>query len=583
MNNIDSSDEMQEQAHFPAGDVRSEMNLVAQNYMRVAGLALAIYYGLRSIAYMTRFPADVGPLLATGAVAATVFGLFIFLTLRRRVFGPSETTVATLLLGLFVIFNVFWNMYLTGNKNQFFSAGLAIIVFGIVTTQWRIWLALVAVCLGCYLYALPHMDVILIDVLSVPLACTLLSAAAFFTRAPAIQKRVELQLQLEGRAENLEVTNKAKDRFLANMTHDLRTPMTGVVGMMDLLRETPLTKEQSDLLSMAKKSAGYLLAIINDVLDYSKLGSGKFELKPEPMDAAAVTRDMAEMIRSQALAKSLSLTVHLPEQKIVPVVGDSVRVGQILFNLLGNAVKFTERGEIGLSLTCWDGPGGHYLEWVVSDTGEGIPASKINRLFQRFEQLDQSATRNQAGTGLGLSIIKELTTLMGGDVQVSSEVGKGSRFTVAIPFERADPAEVAARQTQKEVTLPTVGADGRAPRILVAEDNLINRVVIQKVLAKQDWSADFVENGEAAVEAVLGSAEPYDLILMDIQMPVMDGVSATKAILAKTKSPPPIVALTANTMKEDVTTYLQAGMAAHIGKPIDTREMMATIAKVLAP
>ncbi len=565
--------------HFTAEAVQSEMNAVAQNYLLMAALGVATFYLLRGIGYLVKFSPDLAPILGGSAlVTSAICGTIAWVCWRNRQ-TRSWVDFLTLAVGLLLIFNIFLNMYMTGNKNQLFSAGLATIVFGIMTSQMRVWVALLVVCTASFLAALPHLPVVGIDALSVLAACTIISIAAFFTRAPAIRKRVELQLQLEDKADSLEGALKAKDRFLANMSHELRTPMTGVLGMMDLLRGTELNSEQDQLLKTAKTSAGYLLAIINDILDYSKLESGKFELNVAPMDALAMTRDVAGMLRSQAEAKGLSVTVHTPDVADIWVVGDSVRLGQILFNLLGNAIKFTEKGGADIYLEVSKATGGRHLTWRVCDTGAGIPEDRIDTLFERFERLGNDETRAQTGAGLGLAIIKELVALMDGDIKVKSTPGEGSEFRVSLTLPKSKKVLREASVTSAAERVASLGH----LKVLVAEDNLVNQMLIRKLMTGKGWDVTVVENGEAAVAAATADGAAFDLILMDVRMPVMDGPTATKIIKDMLKAPPPIIALTANTLIHDVESYLAAGMDAHVGKPIMVDELMETIQGLLKP
>jgi len=565
--------------HYTAEAVQSEMNVVAQNYLRMSALGVAIFYLLRGIGYLVKFSPGLAPVLGGSAlVTSAICGTIAWLCWRSRQ-ASSWVDLQTLIVGLLLIFNIFLNMYMTGNKNQLFSAGLAVIVFGIMTSQMRVWAALLVACTGSFLAALPHLPVVGIDALSVLAACLIISVAAFFTRAPAIRKRVELQLQLEDKAESLEGALEAKDRFLANMSHELRTPMTGVLGMMDLLRGTELNSEQDQLLKTAKTSAGYLLAIINDILDYSKLESGKFELNVAPMDALAMTRDVAGMLRSQAEAKGLSVTVHTSDVPDIWVVGDSVRLGQILFNLLGNAIEFTDKGGADIYLEASEAGDALQLTWRVCDTGAGIPADRIETLFERFERLGNDTTRAQTGAGLGLAIIKELVALMDGDIKVKSTPGEGSEFRVFLTLPKSKKVLREASVTSAAESVASLGH----LKVLVAEDNLVNQMLIRKLMNGKGWDVTVVENGEAAVAAATADGAAFDLVLMDVRMPVMDGPTATKIIKETLSSPPPIIALTANTLIKDVESYLASGMDAHVGKPIIVDELMETIQVLLKP
>lgn len=557
--------------------VRQEMKQISQRYLCAVAAVFGGYYFLRTLGFVFVNPGgDVGLFLgAPTAVAALVGGLVFYLSKSREL--PRMMIEASFfVICLFLLFNTGWAYYYQFSPGLMTNLAFAMVAVGLGTVSFWNWLAqIMAILIG---YQVMSSQLGLID--DEPFVFYLvsgvaLSLLAYLARMWVIRDRVRLEVELMDKAGKLEAANKAKDRFLANMTHDLRTPMTGVLGMMDLLRETRLDKEQVELLNTAKTSAGYLMAIINDILDYSKLESGKFELKPAPMDAVAITRDVTEMLRSQAVAKKIELDLDLPKKDCVAVQGDGVRVGQVLFNLIGNAIKFTEKGGVTIKMRCHES----FIEWSIRDTGAGIPQDRISKLFDRFEQLDASSTRQQqAGTGLGLAIIKELLVLMGGEVRVESRVGEGTEFAFTIPFKGVDPAML-----QKQPELAVERKSLNMPlRILVVEDNKVNQALIGKLLTNQGWQFQIAENGEAAVASVTKSDESFDLVLMDVQMPVMDGMTATRIIRDKMVSPPPIIALTANTMKDDVERYLAAGMQAHIGKPIDLEILRSTIQQVLA-
>ncbi len=557
-----------------------ELNKISQRYLGAMAIVLSVFYGLRGLAFLID-PRGGDPVaLAVPAFAATIFGIIVFRKAGEQSLKRPVVEALFFIICLILIYNT-GSAYAHGfNKEITPNMSFVLIAVGLGTISVWSWLAqaaLVVICYGVVLATIGPPD-------DKPFMFYLLSGGAlsflaFKARLSVIRDRMDLEVELIDKAHKLEAANKAKDRFMANMTHDLRTPMTGVLGMMDLLRDTRLTREQARLLDTAKTSAGYLLAIINDILDYSKLESGKFELKPAPLDAVAITRDVVEMLRAQAQAKNISLTVNLPEDGPVVVMGDGVRIGQVLFNLVGNAIKFTEKGGVTVTMQLREHHGKLSIEWSVADTGAGIPQDRIAKLFDRFEQLDTSSTRQQQqGTGLGLAIIRELLSLMGGYVEVSSEVGEGTEFSFTIPLERlsADQLVTATAVSEPEAVLSL------PLRILVAEDNKVNQTLITRLLEKEGWEVQIAENGETAVAAATKTDQPYDLILMDVQMPVMDGLTATRIIKEKMVNPPPVIALTANTMKEDVVRYLGAGMDAHVGKPINMTQLKAAIAQVVS-
>ncbi len=557
-----------------------ELNKISQRYLSAMAMILCIFYGIRGSAFLVTTKEVDSVALAIPAFISAIYGLVVSQQSKKLEMTRPVVEAHFLIICLILIFNTGW-AYIQGFNSEITpNMSFVLMAVGLGSISIWNWLAQGTLVVLAYVAVLatigPPDDKPFFFYLLTGAALSLL---AFKARLSVIRDRMDLEVELIDKAHKLEAANKAKDRFMANMTHDLRTPMTGVLGMMDLLRDTKLTREQARLLDTAKTSAGYLLAIINDILDYSKLESGKFELKPAPLDAVAITRDVVEMLRAQAQAKKISMAVNLPEDGPVVVMGDGVRIGQVLFNLVGNAIKFTEKGGVTVTMRLHESHGKLAIEWTVADTGAGIPQDRIAKLFDRFEQLDTSSTRQQQqGTGLGLAIIRELLSLMGGHVEVSSEVGEGTEFSFTIPLERlsADQLVTAPVVSEPEalLSLPL--------RILVAEDNKVNQTLILRLLKKEGWDVQIAENGETAVAAATKTEQPYDLILMDVQMPVMDGLTATRIIKEKMVNPPPVIALTANTMKEDVVRYLGAGMDAHVGKPINMTELKAAIAQVLA-
>ena len=368
-----------------------------------------------------------------------------------------------------------------------------------------------------------------------------------------------------------ERANQAKSEFLAMMSHEIRTPMNGIVGMGTLLADTPLSEGQSEYVEAIQFSATSLLTIINDILDFSKVEAGKLALEKADFKLRELVRNSVSVVSAPARAKHLEIVVAIAEETPDLLVGDPVRLRQILLNLLSNSVKFTERGSVRVSISATATPEAEgapecvLLRASVSDTGIGIPVETQKRLFQSFSQAETSTTRRYGGTGLGLAISKRLVQLMGGDVGFESSPAKGSTFwftakmdlgTEALPAETkpADPGQPLAQ---------TYGT------ILVVEDNRINQTVLSHQLRNLGYAVEVAENGAEAVEKVRTSR--YDLIFMDVQMPVMDGLQATQEIrsLGEISGSTPIVAVTANAFQSEREKCFAFGMDGYLTKPVD--------------
>jgi signal transduction histidine kinase/ActR/RegA family two-component response regulator len=368
--------------------------------------------------------------------------------------------------------------------------------------------------------------------------------------------------------EAAEASERAKHQFLANMSHEIRTPMNAIKGMTDILIRREPKKEQKEYLDGIKQSSDSLLVIINDILDLSKIEAGKIELEKEPFSINELVNNVHLMMQFKAEEKGLELNKNLPDQNL-QVIGDATRLRQILVNLIGNAIKFTEKGVVTTHVKLQE----NEVHFTVSDTGVGIGADRLDKIFESFEQAYSDTTRKFGGTGLGLSISKKLVELQGGRIWVESEKGKGSQFHFTIPGEVAEKQKSLSQPVVVESTPNTLL---KGIRILLVEDNTFNAIVAEEELedAIEGVVVDVAENGAIAVEKVRSGA--YDLILMDVQMPVMNGYEATEKIRAMTngKSGIPIIAMTANVMREEVELCYQAGMNDFIGKPFETNTLI---------
>ncbi len=391
----------------------------------------------------------------------------------------------------------------------------------------------------------------------------------------------ELAANLRLARRDAEAASDAKSVFLANMSHEIRTPFHGLMGMLSLLRETGLNPRQIDYLRTATESADHLLAILNDILDMSQLESGRMTLAPAPVDLRALLRDVEALMRPQATAKQLAL--HIDADPAVPerVLADATRVKQIIFNLLSNAIKFCERGAVVLDLRLGEaGNGSSALEFVVSDTGVGMDAATLAGLFNRFSQGDSSRSRRHGGTGLGLEISRTLARLMGGDITARSTEGEGSAFTFRMPLQQVTPAPASRRPQAADMVPPR-----RPLQVLVAEDHPVNRQYMAALLENMGHQAHFTANGQEAVDAVRrrhGGA-PFDIVLMDLHMPVLDGTGATRAIRAlpdPAAATVPIVALTADAFAETRDRCLVAGMNDFLTKPVSPQKLSASLRRL---
>lgn len=400
-----------------------------------------------------------------------------------------------------------------------------------------------------------------------------------------LESKVERRtLELKEQNEKLSIANQlaqqsrlAKDQFLATMSHEIRTPLNAIIGFQQLLKETPLNAEQKEYVESIDFAGKNLLIIINDILDLSKIEAGKFEINQESLNVEQAIKSVVDLVEFNAKEKHLQLVFNHDTNIPANVIGDTARFNQILLNLVGNAVKFTEAGTVTITSKLISRKEDIVLcEFSVEDTGIGIPAEKQSLVFERFTQASADTTRKYGGTGLGLTIVKQLLKLQGGNISLKSEVGKGTTFTFYIPFGNAN--RIIDSVSSQNNTQQMDARQDRKLKILLAEDTPLNQLLVRKIIQKWNYEMDVANNGREVL--TLLDKNTYDIVLMDIQMPEMDGYTATQAIRNMShpdKKNIPIIALTAHATNEEAQKCLHMGMNAYVTKPFNPELLLKTI------
>ncbi|HZP44550.1 MAG TPA: ATP-binding protein [Candidatus Binataceae bacterium] len=414
------------------------------------------------------------------------------------------------------------------------------------------------------------------------------------TVARDIAEMRRIEAELTAARDAAEAASRAKSEFLSSMSHEIRTPMNAIMGMVELLAETPLNSEQRRYVGLMRSNGAALLALINDALDLARIERGLLDLESAEFDLVKVVDSVVETLGLRAAEKGLRLGAAVAPEVAAERIGDALRLRQILINLVGNAIKFTERGEVTVQVLPHEGD---LLHFAVRDTGIGIPADRLEDVFRSFTQADSSTARRYGGSGLGLAIVTRLVELMGGRVWVESQVGVGStfHFSVRLPsVEQRSEATLPAPSTaatpqptplDAAAVAEAALAAGRPLSVLVVDDSVDNRFLLKALLKRFPFSITEAENGSEAV--AMARLSHFDVILMDMRMPVMDGIAATRAIREwETRArlaPTPIIALTASALHEDVAECLAAGCDVHVSKPISKRTLYEAMARATSP
>lgn len=383
----------------------------------------------------------------------------------------------------------------------------------------------------------------------------------------------ELEFELIEARRRAEESSKAKAMFLANMSHEIRTPLNGIVGMAEQLAQSQLSADQRYFTEIMRSASSTLLSIINDVLDISKIESGKFSIETTPFSLNEMVSKTLSIFKEKARSSGISLDIDLMDDRGIMHLGDPHRLNQVLFNVVGNAIKFTEAGYVRVTSKLERGEDDLCLvSFKIEDTGVGMDMAYLAKVFEAFSQEDSSITRKFGGSGLGLSIARSIVQIMGGTIQIESEKAKGTRVSIQVPM------RISNEKTKKEIIeMKDLQNSLKGLRVLAVEDNELNRMVLQVILKKCEVSMSMAHNGQEAIEMI--QLNEFDIVLMDVQMPIVDGLEATKYIREELKLTTPIIGLSANAMREEVEICKQAGMNDYLVKPYSERSLVELMNK----